>query len=182
MTREEQLGRLLDKQAITELLYAYCNAADRHDNDKMRSLYHEDAIDDHGGFFKGPAMDFIDQLPEIQGPMRILHHNLTTMNIAIDGDYAEGEIYVLAFHQVDTGNGLIDVLIGGRYLDKYEKRNGIWKFSYKAVLADWVKVSDPSDVQLEHPFVAGSHIGRPGPEDPSYSSFRLLTFGAPSVA
>ncbi len=180
MDREEQITRLLDKQAITDLLYAYCNAADRHDNEKMRQLYHEDAIDDHGGFFKGPAMDFIDHLPDIQKSMRILHHNLTTMNIAIDGDYAEGEIYVLAFHQaLNENDEPIDVLIGGRYLDKYEKRDGIWKFSYKAVLADWVKISEPSEVRLDHPFVAGSHIGEPGPGDPSYATFRLLTAGKP---
>ena len=30
---------------------------------KMRSLYHVDAMDDHGSFFKGPAMEFIDMLP-----------------------------------------------------------------------------------------------------------------------
>ena len=83
------LQQLLDKQAITELVHAYCNAADRQDHDKLRQLYHPDAIDDHGGFFKGLAMDFIDRLPEIQAPMEILHHNITTLNIALDGDYAE---------------------------------------------------------------------------------------------
>lgn len=35
-TREQQLDELLDKQAIYELIMAYCNAADRHDHVKMR--------------------------------------------------------------------------------------------------------------------------------------------------
>jgi len=48
------------------------------------------AHDDHGSFFKGPAMEFIDMLPEIQAPMEILHHNITSINIALDGDKAEG--------------------------------------------------------------------------------------------
>ncbi|HEY9546078.1 MAG TPA: nuclear transport factor 2 family protein, partial [Solimonas sp.] len=43
---EQQLEALLDKQAISELVHAYCNAADRHDFDKMRALYHDDAIDE----------------------------------------------------------------------------------------------------------------------------------------
>lgn len=60
-TREQQLDELLDKQAIYELIMAYCNAADRHDHVKMRTLYHEDAIDDHGHFAKGLAMEFIDK-------------------------------------------------------------------------------------------------------------------------
>lgn len=178
LSRDEQIDLMLDKQAIRDLLYAYANASDRHDHEKLRTLYHEDAIDDHGKFFKGPAMDFIDALPDIQKDMRILHHNLTTMNIAIDGDYAEGEIYVLAFHQAETPEGIIDVLIGGRYLDKYAKRDGQWKFLYKAVLADWVTVN-PTEVKLDHPFVQGSHIGQPGPDDVSYETFRLIKFGAP---
>jgi len=118
------LEALLDKQAITELIHRYCRAADRHDHALMRSLYHEDAIDDHGAFFKGPAMEFIDRLPEIQAPMLILHHNITTVNIELDGDYAEGEVYVLAYHQVATAEEPADLLIGGRYFDKYEKREG----------------------------------------------------------
>ena len=99
---DPRLQAMLDKQEITDLVYAYCNASDRHDHDKLRSLYHPDATDDHGGFFQGLASEFIDKLPEIQAPMEILHHNVTTVNIALDGDYAEGEIYVLAFHRIST--------------------------------------------------------------------------------
>ena len=56
------------------------------------ALYHEDAIDEYGSLFSGPAMEFIERRPESQAPMEILHHNITTVNIALDGDYAEGEI------------------------------------------------------------------------------------------
>lgn len=175
---EAELRALLDKQAITELVMAYANAADRHDHAKMRTLYHEDAIDDHGHFAKGPAMEFIDKLPEIQKAMAILHHNVTTVNLALDGDRAEGEIYILAFHQAKKPDGaLYDVLIGGRYFDRYEKRAGVWKFSHRAIVADWAYPADPSAVRLDHPFLTGAHIGAPGPADPSYGFFRLLTRG-----
>lgn len=174
---DARLQALLDKQEITELVYAFARAADRHDHDAMRALYHPDARDDHGAFFKGPAMEFIDRLPEIQAPMRILQHNVTTVNIELDGDYAEGEVYVLAYHQVATDAEPLDLMIGGRYLDRYERRDGAWKFSERAVLADWATVTDPSAVTLDHPLVAGSHIGRPGPEDPSYAYFRLFRRG-----
>jgi hypothetical protein len=174
---EAALQQLLDKQAITELVHAYCNAADRQDHDKLRQLYHADAIDDHGGFFKGLAMEFIDRLPEIQAPMEILHHNVTTLNIALDGDYAEGEVYVLAFHKVRTEDGALDLLIGGRYLDRYARRDGQWRFAERAVVADWATVTAPSAVVLDHPLVAGSHIGRSGADDPAYGFFRLMRRG-----
>ncbi|MHB9879387.1 nuclear transport factor 2 family protein [Pacificimonas sp. ICDLI1SI03] len=165
---------LLDREALRTLIYAYCNAADRHDHAKMRSLYHEDAIDDHGAMSSGPAMDFIDKLPEIQAPMEILHHNVTTINLALDGDYAEGEVYLIALHRVRGEDGPFDVLVGGRYFDKYEKRDGVWKFAHRAIVADWANIHSPSIVDLEHPFLHGAHIGKPGPEDPSYGFFRLL--------
>lgn len=176
-TREQQLDELLDREAIRELIMAYCNAADRHDHVRMRALYHEDAIDDHGHFACGPAMDFIDKLPEIQAGMAILHHNVTTVNLKLDGDRAEGEVYILAFHKVKDEHDGYDVLIGGRYFDKYEKRGGVWKFSHRAIVADWAYPTSPSAVRLDHPFLAGAHIGKPGRDDPSYAFFSLLKRG-----
>jgi len=178
---QQQLYGLLAKQSITELIHGYCNAADRRDYDKMRSYYHDDALDDHGGFFKGLAMAFIDKLPEIQEPMEILHHNITTVNIKLDPDdvnKAEGEVYVLAFHTMKTpDSNVMDLMIGGRYFDKYEQRKGCWKFSHRAVVADWVNVQNPSVVDLKHPLIEGSLIGKPGPEDPSYNFFSLFKRG-----
>ena len=166
-----ELQALLDKEAIRELVHLYCRAADRHDHQLMRSLYHEDATDDHGAFFRGLAMEFIDRLPEIQAPMEILHHNVTTHNIELNGNHAEGETYIIAFHKVATGTGSLDLLIGGRYFDRYEKRDGRWKFSHRAVVADWANLHDPSIVSLDNPMIEGSYIGRPGTTDPSYGFF-----------
>ena len=177
-TREQRIDDMLDKHEITELLYAYCNAADRHDQVKMRSLYHPDAYDDHGSFFKGPAMEFIDMLPEIQKPMEILHHNITSINIELDGNYAEGEVYMIAFHRfkIETGAS-VDLLVGGRYFDNYEKRNDVWKFSLRAAGADWAYYNDPSQTAMDHPMIAATHIATPGPNDPSYQFYEMMKFG-----
>ena len=174
---DPRLEALLDKQAIYELIYAYCNAADRHDNEKMRSLYHEDAIDEHGDFYTGPAMGFVDELPNIQIPMLGLHHNVTTINLKLDGDYAEGEVYLIAFPQLDTDGCPVALLIGGRYFDKYEKREGAWKFAHRAIVADWANFHNPSISTLDESIVHGARIGKPGPTDPSYEFFKLFKFG-----
>ena len=63
---DSKIQEILDKESIIDLVHLYCRAADRHDHVLMRELYHEDAYDDHGSFFKGKAMEFIDMLPEIQ--------------------------------------------------------------------------------------------------------------------
>src|SRR3546814_4212934 len=82
--------------------------------------------------------------------MAVLHHNFTTINLKLDGVRAEGEIYLIAMHQVKTNEGLFDVLIGGRYFDKYEKRDGVWKFSHRSIVADWAYPANPSKRSAEH--------------------------------
>ena len=171
---EGKIQEILDKDAIRDLVNMYCRAADRHDHVLMRSLYHEDAYDDHGSFFKGRAMEFIDLLPEIQKSMNILHHNVTTHNINLMGNNAEGETYIIAFHQVIADQNKYDVLIGGRYFDKYEKREGVWKFSSRAVDADWAYVNDPTKVNLKHPMIEGANIGTTDDHDPSYSFLKTF--------
>ena len=65
----------------------------------------------------------------------------------------------------------IDVIIGGRYLDKYTKHDGRWKFSQRTIVADWAYQNDPSQVTFEHPSTRGSLRGKPGQADPSISLF-----------
>ena len=184
---DPRLSALIAKDAIRDLVMAYARAADRKDSEMMRRLYHADAVEDHGAFFQGPALDFIDRLPDIQAPIDILQHHITSHSIVLAGDRAEGEVYVLAMHRVQRGHGdaiaghhsgdAFDVLVGGRYLDGYECRDGAWKFSRRAIVADWAHVWDPSIIALDHDMVKGSLIGRPGPDDPSYRLLALLPRG-----
>ncbi len=189
---ETLLAALIAKDAIRDLVMAYARAADRKDNALMRTLYHPDAVEDHGAFFQGLAHDFIDRLPEIQAPIDILQHHVTSHSIVVDGDRAEGEVYVLAMHRVQrggetvaghhSGDAAFDVLVGGRYLDGYECRDGVWKFSRRAIVADWAHVWDPSIIALDHAMVKGSLIGQPGPDDPSYRLLGLLPRGGQSIS
>lgn len=174
---DPRLQALCDKDAIRDLAMAYCRAADRKDMALMASLYHPDAVEDHGAFFSGPAMAFIERLPDIQAPIDILQHNITTHHVRLDGDCAEGEVYVLAMHRVRRNTGAFDVLVGGRYLDHYARRDGTWKFARRAIVADWAHVWDPSIIAMEHDMVSGSLIGQPGADDPSYALLGLFKRG-----
>jgi hypothetical protein len=57
MTTDAAVAELLDKEVIRGLIYTYSRAIDRHDPDLLRSIYHPDAIDDHGRFV-GTADEF----------------------------------------------------------------------------------------------------------------------------
>jgi hypothetical protein len=169
------LQEMLDEFQLRKLVHGYCRAVDRGNITALRGLYHDDAEDDHGAFSSGGAADFLNELEAARPYLRSMQHNVTTVNFAISGDSAEGEVYMLATHTVDAGDRDVDVIVGGRYLDKYEKRAGTWKFIERKIVTDWAHINDPSSVDLSHPITKDTPRGTPDADDPSYQFFSLLT-------
>lgn len=56
------LQEMLDEFELRKLVHSYCRTVDRVDFAQLRSLYHEDALDDHGAFSVGSADSFISKL------------------------------------------------------------------------------------------------------------------------
>src|ERR1700712_4956753 len=130
------LQEMLDEYQLRKLVNGYCRAVDRGDLAQLRSLYHDDAEDHHGAFSTGTADDFLRQLVAARPYLRSMQHHVTTVNFAINGSTAEGEIYSVANHTIDAGDRDVDVTVGGRYLDKYEKRDDTWKFVERKIVTD----------------------------------------------
>jgi hypothetical protein len=63
----------------------------------------------------------------------------------VDGDEAFGEVYFQAYHKIMGEAGYEDVIISGRYLDRYEKREGVWKFAYRSERVDWSRTQPTQD-------------------------------------
>jgi SnoaL-like domain len=171
------LQEMLDEFALRKLVNGYCRAVDRGDFETLRSLYHHDAKDAHGDFSAGTADDFVAQIQAAHPYVVSMQHNVTTVNFAISGHLAEGEVYTIATHTLSAGDRDVDVIVGGRYLDKYEKRDGAWKFIERAIVTDWAHVNDPSSVDLSHPITKDTPKGSPGPNDASHQYFSLLKLG-----
>ncbi len=168
------LQEMLDEHQLHKLVHGYCRAVDRGDLELLKNLYHHDAEDAHGGFSGGSAEDFIGQLAAARPYLRSMQHNITTVNFAIDGPIAEGEIYTIAIHTLNAGDRDVDVIVGGRYLDKYEKRDDTWKFTARTIVTDWARVNDPSTVEFSHPITRDTPRGSPEANDPSHRFFSLL--------
>jgi hypothetical protein len=56
-------------------------------------------------------------------------------------------------------------LLGGRYLDHFEKRAGQWRIAERLVLVEWQCVTDASAMQER---LSQRHRGVRGRDDPSY--------------
>jgi len=172
---ESLLQEMLDEFALRKLVHTYCRAVDRGDFATLRRLYHREAVDAHGEISSGSVDEFLKTLEASRPHIRSMQHNVTTVNFAIDGNRAEGEIYTIATHTFGAGDRDVDMIVGGRYLDKYEKRDDVWKIIERTIVTDWAHVNDPSSVDLSHPITRGTLQGSPGADDPSHQFFSLLS-------
>lgn len=183
MTDAERTAILEDiiaKEQIRNLVLAYCRAIDRKDFDLLGSLYLSGAGDEHGCNPSGTAEEFLAILPGMMTAAKVLQHNITNHAIKVDGDYAEGEAYLAAYHIVDAGNGeSYAFLQGARYLDKYARVDGVWKFSHRRVVTDYFQRFDRAPDELDKaPEIRGMLMGSSSGEDNSYGYFRLFQRGA----
>jgi hypothetical protein len=131
---QQEIRRLLDKEAIREAALRYTRGIDRHDDELMAAAYHADATDDHGAYIGGPQ-GFIRHAAD--GHTRnwgVHHHFISNQTIDLDGDVAHCETYFLA--TLRRNSGPIDI-VGGRYIDRFERRSGKWAVADRACLVEW---------------------------------------------
>ena len=166
---------LLDQMAIRDLVMRYCRGCDRRDFALVRALYHDDAIDDHGSMFKGNPDDFVAWLPQAMAPWELTIHSISNSLIVVDGDYAEGEHHARAYHRTHPPERK-EYIVYGRYLDKYARRDGAWKFLYRSLVFDHGVIRDVDETSFA--LLSGdAAMGRADRGDPSWSLPLLAGLG-----
>ncbi|MGH3892780.1 MAG: nuclear transport factor 2 family protein [Rhodococcus qingshengii] len=137
------LRELLDRQEIHDCLMRYSRGVDRLDPDLIRSAYHDDAIDDHG-MFVGTRDEFVDWVIDMHSKTHILQqHCLFNHSCEIDGDVAHTETYYMFAGMNRTGEPLS--VSGGRYIDRFERRQGCWAIAQRLCIRDWAPLSEQPD-------------------------------------
>ena len=161
---QSALQQLLDKQEIHEVLMRYCRGIDRCDAELLNTVYHPDATDDHG-MFKGKAADFIPWALNALTREDNTSHYIANELIEIDGDVAYCESYFYAVHRRRSKDGTpLDLMFNGRYVDRFERRQGQWKIAHRQVVFDRSRL-DP----LEKTFSIDEFVcGKRTREDPAY--------------
>jgi len=128
---------LIDRENIRDLVYSYCRAIDRADMALLRSLVWPEARFEYG-IFSGSAFDFADFAEQFLAASGPTHHNVTNSLIELHGERARAESYCIAYHgDIKSDEGLIDLIVQVRYIDRFEKRSGRWKFAHRMVVYDW---------------------------------------------
>jgi hypothetical protein len=162
------LEALEARQEITRILHLYCRGCDRADEAALRACFHPDSVHRHGGF-EGLSSDFIDLAMTIVRPLKSSTHMLSNVMIELKGDRAVSECHFLAHHRRlrADGGGEEDMFLKGRYLDRFERRFGVWKISGRIGLHDFERVLPPADQTLAN--VPADQLGGKKPDDPLYA-------------
>jgi len=148
---EKALQELIDREEIRDLMARYARAVDRADWDGVRSVYHEDAHDDHGDY-KGDVDGLMRFIEERNGLLFQSVHFLGNCliefaepNGGAAPDIAVAETYFITAHTMlgpeaqaaySTGDGTEPVQLSqfGRYLDRVERRGGPWRIADRIVV------------------------------------------------
>jgi hypothetical protein len=181
---------LIDRQKIYHVLTSYCRALDRCDVELMKSVYWADGYDDHG-VFAGNAQEFAEFIIRgIQEWFEVTQHAICNIHMELDGTVAHTEAYLIAYHKVAASPGKVegwfgenylrkyaplvaagvtqDFIYGGRYVDRLEKRDGIWRIARRTVVMDWNLNQPSTELRDEGMFKTLTTIGRRDREDPAY--------------
>ena len=162
------LDGVISKQAIHELGMAYCRAVDRGDEALLRSLFHPDATV-VSGVVNGGIDEFAPAIVSIiRDNLKSSFHSVANEWVKVDGDSAVGESYVTAFTLAGEGADAAQTISGGRYVDRYTRRDGQWKISERVFVMDF-NINQPSTAIFgEGPYEHLTLRGGFKPDDPVF--------------
>ena len=176
MKTTQYVRELADREAIRECLFRYSRAIDRRDRPLLDSVFWPDAVTDYG-FFAGPVREMVDWAFEALATMDQTMHSMTNMLIDIELPVAKVETYYVAYHRRTGPDGLaVDQTLGGRYLDRMEKRDDDWRIADRHMVIDWMTENPASgDWAMRLPGVA--FRTNMIPDDPSCRFFAGTRLG-----
>ncbi|MCB2109236.1 MAG: nuclear transport factor 2 family protein, partial [Rhodobacteraceae bacterium] len=129
---------------------------------------------EHGSSYAGPAMAYIDgAVPRIR-KMGVMAHYICNIHIALEGEQAYVESYVLTFARITKDGTDSDTLTGGRICDRFERRDGKWLIAHRKMAFDWnrdMSVQEGWCRGLFNPSDPKMVFGRKSRDDLSYARF-----------
>jgi SnoaL-like domain len=161
--RSVEVSEIIAREEIRDVVKRLARGTDRLDAEMMASCYHPDGFDDHNAF-RGSGTEFAAWVCEVLPAFEATHHFIADPDIRLSGDVAQVDTYCIA-HHVGTDT---DMVLGLRYVDRFEKREGRWLIARRVCAFDWHYVI-PFDPTRGFQFEADFTLGRRDRSDITYS-------------
>jgi len=164
----------LDREAIRDVLFRYAHGIDRCDAKLLETVYWPEGVDDHGDF-KGTRDAFIAWvMPLLKELMSTTQHLMSNIFIRVEGNLAKVETCFQAYHRWGRydADDARDFVLGGRYLDKMEKRGKEWRILERVVIFDYFReYGDTGNWKKSKSINERRALGSRSPDDPASKLF-----------
>jgi hypothetical protein len=167
----ERLDLLESRIQIEEVLHAYARGVDRVDEELWRYCFWPDATSRHADIPECNSQEFITDRLEFRRRSNIksTRHGISNVSIEIEGDIAFSECYYTSTHRRmnEAGTDEEDYYSHGRYLDRFERRQGVWKIVMRRTLHEFQRTEPRADTSLAT--ADPESVGHLKPHDPYYA-------------
>jgi ketosteroid isomerase-like protein len=160
---QAELRALLDRAQIHDALMRYSRGVDRGDGELVVSCFHPDATLDMG---RGPmsAATLAEGITKMTATGAM--HFIGNEYVEVDGDTAYSETYFISYATVTDSGGPATRSRGGRYLDRFERRDGEWKIARRLLVDEWSRLDG---LPAPGPPPSAGHVGLRSKDDPVYT-------------
>lgn len=130
-----RLEEVASKQEIRDNLLLYCRGIDRCEVDLVRAAFWPDAYDNHGAS-AAPAWQFAANIIKSKlADTDLTVHSVTNHLVELDGDLAFSEAVVVTYQKAKDSQDV--QMFCGRYVDRVERRDGVWRIAYRHLVHDF---------------------------------------------
>ena len=158
---QAELRALLDRAQIHDVLMRYSRGVDRGDGELVVSCFHPEATLDLG---RGPmsAAALAEGITNMTATGAM--HFIGNEYVEVDGDAAYSETYFISYATITGQDQPATRSRGGRYLDRFERRDGEWKIARRLLVDEWSRLDD-----LPAPPAPPGRVGLRSKDDPVYT-------------
>jgi len=139
---------LIARAAIHDVVLRYCRGIDRLDAAAVRSCYHPGATDEHGSF-AGDVDQYVAWVFELLAKYDATQHFVANHLVDFAGGssaagVAVAESYGVSIHVTADGPPKRNLVVGFRYVDRFERRDGEWRIARRVATTEWTRSLDPA--------------------------------------
>ncbi|HTX27260.1 MAG TPA: nuclear transport factor 2 family protein [Streptosporangiaceae bacterium] len=136
---EADIRTLLDKAQIHEALMRYSRGVDRGDGELVMSVFAPDATLDYGRGPMAPAA-LAEGITKMTATGAM--HFIGNEYVEVDGETAYSETYFISYATVTGEEAPATRSRGGRYLDRFDRRDGEWKITRRVLVDEWSRLDE----------------------------------------
>ncbi len=139
MPAQLSLEYLCSRAAIHDAMMGYCRGVDRCDIDLLAAAFHDDAVEYHGQTAVTGA-DIANNTFAGSRSRTKLNHFIGNETIDVNEDVAYCEFSFMSVATIDRDGAAFFRTRVGRYVDRWDRRDGAWRIAIRIVVDDWSQI------------------------------------------